>query len=99
MPCVTLNTMSLVPELAWYRVGLKARFYWGWTPFSRAFQGMVFFHGNSGSHAHRYQASTVIIEPISAEPEQINAMSHFEIAILTPSRRRVCFCALQTVVR
>lgn len=58
MPCFKLKTVSFASVLAWYRVGLKARFYWGaGIPFFRAFQSMVFFHGNSRSHAYRYQAS------------------------------------------
>ena len=35
--------MPFASGLTWYRVGLEARFYWGWTQFFRAFQGMVFF--------------------------------------------------------
>lgn len=43
MPCMTLNTMSLVPKLAWYRVGLKARFYWDRPHFSALFKAWYFF--------------------------------------------------------
>ena len=43
MPCMTLNTMSFASVLAWYRVGLKARFYWGWTSFLRAVRAWYFF--------------------------------------------------------